>query len=218
MQRKILFSVGEFYHIYCRGVEKRNIFINNSDRARFLKLLYLANGDKPFVFREIQNRVLSEIDVGRKKVAILAYVLMPNHFHILVREITDGGISAFMEKLSTGYAMYFNKKYNRVGSLFQGRFKAEHITRDEHLKYLFAYIHLNPIKLRESRWREQGIRDKKKAEQYLRSYIFSSYLDYTGTLRPESIILLPKEGPTYFSEPYEFKDFVRDWLMFEPIT
>src|SRR3989344_539186 len=100
MERKIEIEVGEYYHIYNRGVEKRNIFLDKSD-------------------------------VGEKKVAIIAYVLMPNHFHLLVKEITAGGTSDFMEKLLTGYAMYFNKKYERVGPLFQGTFKAEHADRDE---------------------------------------------------------------------------------------
>jgi putative transposase len=155
---------------------------------------------------------LDKVDVGKKKVAIIAYVLMPNHFHILIKEIIQGGASDFMEKLLTGYAMYFNKKYERVGPLFQGTFKAEHVDRDEYLKYLFAYIHLNPIKLIELKWKEHGIRDKKGAEQYLKKYRFSSYIDYIGAEREENLILTKKDAPDYFSDVYEFRDFVRDWL------
>lgn len=215
MQRSIEISVGEYYHIYNRGVEKRDIFLDERDRERFVKLLYLANGEKPFSFRAIQGLPLASIDVGEKKVAIIAYVLMPNHFHLLLKEIVDGGISGFMEKFLTAYAMYFNKKYERVGALFQGTFKAKHIEHDEYLKYLFAYIHLNPIKLLEPRWRELGIHDKKGAEQYLDKYRFSSYLDYIGVERTERLILTKEEAPEYFADTYEFKDFLRDWLKYE---
>src|SRR3989344_3251058 len=120
-----------------------------------------------------------------------------------------------MEKLLTGYAMYFNKKYERVGPLFQGTFKAEHADRDEYLKYLFAYIHLNPVKFIEPRWKERGIHDKRRAEQYLKQYRYSSYLDYIGFERGEHIILAKDEAPDYFANTYEFKDFIDDWLMFQ---
>ena len=180
-----------------------------------MRVLYLANGHKPFIFRLVQGLPLDKIDVGEKKVAIIAYVLMPNHFHLLVKEITAGGTSDFMEKLLTGYAMYFNKKYERVGPLFQGTFKAEHADRDEYLKYLFAYIHLNPVKFIEPRWKERGIHDKRRAEQYLKQYRYSSYLDYIGFERGEHIILAKDEAPDYFANTYEFKDFIDDWLMFQ---
>lgn len=146
--------------------------------------------------------------------AIGAYTLMPNHFHLLIKEIIDGGITEFMRKITTAYTMYFNKKYNRVGPLFQGVFKAEHVTRDEHLKYLFAYIHLNIIKLIEPNWRKHGIRDANKATEYLKSYQYSSYTDYCDKGRDESVILFKDEFPGYFLEKHSFKKFVDEWLKF----
>jgi len=215
MERKIEIAVGEYYHIYNRGVEKRNIFLDKSDRERLMRLLYIANGHKPFIFRLVQGLPLDKIDIGERKVAIIAYVLMPNHFHLLVKESIENGTSEFMEKLLTGYAMYFNKKYERVGPLFQGTFKAEHADRDEYLKYLFAYIHLNPIKLVEPKWEERGIRNKKGAERYLEKYRFSSYIDYVGVERSESLILAKEEAPDYFSGTRGFKDFLHDWLSYK---
>ena len=91
---------------------------------------------------------------------------MPNHFHILVKEKIENGISKFMGKLTTGYSMYFNKRYDRTGSLFQGVFKSVHADSDEYLKYLFAYIHLNPIKLINPEWKENGIKDKNRANAF----------------------------------------------------
>ena len=212
MQRKITFSEGEYYHIYNRGVEKRDIFSEPKDWRRFHRMLYVANGTKPVVYKTIQGYPLDKIERGEQLVAIGAYCLMPNHFHLLVKEISEGGISKFMEKLGTGYSMYFNKKYKRTGFLFQGNFKAEHVDSDEYLKYLFAYIHLNPVKLIEPTWKETGIREKKKAEEYLGRYLHSSYSDYMGKDREEKMILTKKEFPGYFTDPRDFSEYISDWL------
>jgi len=218
MQRRLIFSEGEFYHLYNRGVEKRRIFTTEKDYKRFIRLLYLANSDRRFVFRDVERTALSEIDRGEPLVAIGAYVLMPNHFHILVKEIKPGGISAFMEKLLTGYAAYFNKSHDRTGRLFQSTFQARHASRDEYLKYLFAYIHLNPIKLVEPAWKEAGIKNKAHAQEYLAKFQYSSYLDYVDENRAEGIILMKNEFPEYFSEQNQFSDFHDDWLSCKDIN
>ena len=214
MERKIVFSEGEYYHIYNRGVEKRNVFLTQEDHERFIKLLYLANSEKAFIFRLVQGLPLYKIDRGEVLCSIGAYVLMPNHFHILLRETKEGGISRFMEKLMTGYSMYFNKRHERVGPLFQGRFKARHVEQDEYLKYLFAYIHLNPVKLIEPRWKETKIEDRRAAEKYLQNYHYSSYPDLVGEGREERAILSLSEFPEYFSEKGEFQRYVEDWTSY----
>jgi len=214
MERKIEFSVGEYYHIYNRGVEKRNIFLDNGDRDRFQKLLFFSNGTRPVVFRELKGKKFGEVNRGQSMVAIGAYCLMNNHFHILAREIENDGISSFMEKFTTSYSKYFNKKRGRVGPLFQSRFKAEHVDRDEYLKYLFAYIHLNPVKLIEPHWKEEGIQDSAKAKNYLEQYAYSSHKDYAGSLREEGKILSKDEFPAYFLKPQDFKGYVKEWLEF----
>ena len=103
MERGHIISEGEYYHLYNRGVEKRNIFLTQEDRNRFKRLLYVANGTENFVFRDIEKKSLKDIDRGEPLVAIAAWVLMPNHFHILVKEITEDGTAMFMRKLCTGY-------------------------------------------------------------------------------------------------------------------
>ncbi len=189
MERGHLISEGEYYHLYNRGVEKRNIFLTREDRDRFRRLLYLANGTERFVFRDIEKKELKEIDRGDPLVAIAAWVLMPNHFHILVKEITEGGTAAFMKKLCTGYSSYFNKRHVRVGPLLQGRYKSQHVESDVYLKYLFAYIHLNPIQLIDSSWKEQGIKDFTEAKKFISTYEYSSYLSYMNVNREENILL-----------------------------
>jgi putative transposase len=105
---------------------------------------------------------------------------MPNHIHLLVRQLKDGGITQFMRKFGTGYATYFNKKYNRKGHLFQGRFRAVHIKDNEQLKTVFVYIHANPISLIEPKWKEKGIKNSQKVIKFLENYKWSSYSDYLG--------------------------------------
>lgn len=215
MERKFTFSVGEFYHIYNRGTEKRKIFLNEKDHKRFIKLLFLSNNTKPVVLKDIpQGRSLGEISRGEGIVAIGAYCLMPNHFHLLVRETTENGITKFMSKLSTAYSMYFNKANERTGSLFEGRYKASHANSDRYLKYLFSYIHLNPIKIIDPGWKDNGVKNMKNAKKYLRNYKYSSYLDYIGETRIEKVILDKRSFPAYFNSFKEFEDFVEGWLQF----
>ncbi|MCK9345302.1 MAG: transposase [Candidatus Pacebacteria bacterium] len=220
MQRKIVISIGEYYHIYNRGTDKRTIFVEPYDFKRFNALLYVCNSTEPVDMREHfrEGRAFAElfnIERGETLVEILAYCLMPNHFHLLLREKEEGGVTKFMGKLSTAYATYFNKKNKRTGALFESRFKAKHASTDEYLKYLFAYIHLNPVKIIEPKWKEKGIHGRVAAQDFLNEYAHSSYLDWQGSTRPESKILNIKAGPEYFTTAKEFDDFVNDWLTFK---
>ena len=140
---------GEYYHIYNRGIDKRVIFKSGKDYKRFMMLLYLANSDDSFRFDVIlnnQHKIFSEIlviDRGQLLVSIGVWCLMTNHFHLLIRQEVDGGITKFMRKLGVGYSMYFNIKYQRQGALFGGLFKSKLIdNKDLYLKHLFAYINL----------------------------------------------------------------------------
>lgn len=214
MERKIKFSVDEFYHIYNRGNNKAKIFLDNNDHKRFQKLLYVCNSTKPIVFKTVQGRSLDEIERGERLVNINAYCLMPNHFHLIIHEQVEGGITRFMGKLSTAYSMYFNKKNDRTGSLFEGRFKAKHVDEDNYLKYLLSYVHLNPVKIIEPAWKESGISDREAAKKYLKEYQYSSYVDFIGQSREEKNILNVESLPDYFGTFNEFEDFVDEWLTF----
>lgn len=221
MRRKINFSIGEYYHTYNRGTDKRTIFMDQYDHKRFQALLYICNSikavDMNLHFKE-EGRTFSELfEIEREDtlVDIGTYSLMPNHFHILIREKMEGGIIKFMSKLSIAYAMYFNKKNGRTGGLFEGPFKAKHVTTDEYLKYLFAYIHLNPVKIIDSKWKENGIKDRSTAQDYLKKYEYSSYLDYQNEVRLENKIINKGVFPEYFADPKDFNDFIDEWLTFK---
>jgi len=215
--RKTSFAFDEFYHIYNRGNDKKVIFHDNNDYYHFIKLLSISNTNDRFVFRDI-NKNIFNIEQKKKIVSIGAYCLMPNHFHILVTQTEEGGISKFMQKLTTAYSMYYNKKYERTGTLFEGKFKSRHADNDQYLKYLFAYIHLNPVKLIQKDWKENGIADKKKAIDFLKNYKYSSYLDYLEIKRLENQILDVGAFPSYFQNKDKFESEIFEWLSYGEAT
>ncbi|OHA89903.1 MAG: hypothetical protein A2832_02080 [Candidatus Zambryskibacteria bacterium RIFCSPHIGHO2_01_FULL_44_22b] len=213
--RKVLFALGEYYHLYNRGNSKQKIFHNRGDYERFVTLLYTCNSENNFKMFVIENGIEKDPylwDRGETLVSIGAYCLMPNHFHLLIKENKEGGISKFMQKLSTAYVMYYNQKYERTGSLFEGKFKSEHLNTDQYLKYIFSYIHLNPIKLFQKDWREMGIRNKAEAIKYLNRYVYSSYLDYIGIKRKQNSILSREAYPEYFPSIEDFQKEIFEWI------
>jgi len=150
--REIALENGEYYHIYNRGTEKRDVFMDMGDYLRFLKSLDEFNQVERTLSLYVQDQmkknglVATESLRDREKlVEIVAYNLIPNHFHLILKQLKEGGISEFMKRMGTGYTGYFNHKYERSGVLFQGRFKVAHIESNEKLLYLSAYVNGNHI-------------------------------------------------------------------------
>lgn len=145
MNRRGTIAVGEYYHIFNRGVDRKKIFHRSSDFARFRDSLFFFNTEKPAWLvndlRQVEGDYHPNDD--ERLVDIIAYCINPNHFHIIVKENKEGGLAAFMKKVSTGYAMYYNKKNMRSGVLFQGRFKSVHIPSSDLLLYVSAYVNCN---------------------------------------------------------------------------
>ena len=148
--RKIVFADGEYYHIYNRGVDKRDVFLEDKEYIRFLKNLREFNSDlirEERLRRQTANKSElnseSELSSDNALVEIVAYCLNPNHYHLILKQSKEKGIEKFMHKISTGYTNYFNKKYERSGALFQGRFKSIHVDSNEYLLYLSAYVNRN---------------------------------------------------------------------------
>jgi putative transposase len=133
-----------------------------------------------------------------------------------VRPAVEHGVEQFMQKLSTSYASFFNHKYERVGSLYEGKFKSEWVDSDEYLKYLFSYIHLNPVKLIQSDWKEKGIQNSESALQYLEKYRHSSFPDFDEFIRTESKILDRQKYPNYFEDRENFRKEILEWINFNP--
>ena len=213
--RKFKFVKGEYYHLYNRGNSKQKVFHDEEDYLRFISLLYISNTNENFNLYDL-NRIsgfnVYELEIKNPIVSIGAYCLMSNHFHILITEKKEGGISKFMQKLSTAYAMYYNRKYERRGGLFEGKFKSVYIENDIQMKYLFSYIHLNPIKLIQKDWKEKGIKNKKIALDYLNNYFYSSYKDFLRQKRIQNKILNIKDFPEYFPRKSLFIKEIIEWL------
>ncbi len=214
----------EIYHITIRGVEGRSVFVDENDKWRGVFSLYEFNTVESVTIREkrkerekLKRQITTEmierlqIDKRDKLVEILAFVFMPNHIHLLLRQLKPEGVSIFMQKFDSGYTVYFNNKYHRVGHLFQGRFKARHIDGDEYLKTVFTYINANPISIVEPGWKEKGVANKKITIDFLENYRWSSYLDYIGKKNFPSVSsrdYLTK----VFGSPETIREFVNGWI------
>ena len=211
-------TTGKIFHILNRGVDKRNIFLDDHDYFRFIHNLFEFNDPSPvfnlgYFLNRNQSIDLRSRYVKRRKliVEILAFCLMPNHFHLLIRQKEDGGITKFMRKLGIGYAKYFNQKYQRIGALFQGRYKAVPVSRGSHFIHLPYYIHFNPLDLIMPEWRMGKIKNYKKAVKFLEFYRWSSHLDYIGKKNFPSVTqreFLLK----IFRGPENYRKEVKNWL------
>lgn len=172
--RKVPLVTNNIYHIFNRGVNKGDIFFSEKDYKHFLSAAkhYLIKNsrysyEKSFTsHNEPGSSALAALHVNMPKIEILAYSLMPNHFHFLVKQATDKGIASYMQRFINSYVHYINIKYKRVGPLFQGRFKGVLIESDEQFLHVSRYIHLNPL--------VSGLVSD------LKNYLWSSYHSYIG--------------------------------------
>lgn len=181
------------YHVFNRGVEKRNVFTDRREYSRFLETIQYYQQIYPQVRFSKADKDKKENLSDKKLVEIIAYCLMPNHFHFLLRQVSDNGISTFIRRLINSYTRYFNTKNERVGSLFQGPFKAVRMESDEQLLHVTRYIHLNPL---------TGYLVKN-----LRNFEWSSYLVYIGL---EDNKLCKREELEQLISLRDYERFVQD--------
>jgi len=196
--RKTIFHKGGYYHIYNRGVEKRRLFVEEADYRTFSKILryYLKPRRREGENLTFPARIgFSKLGRFKNQIDLLCYILMPNHFHLILKQWEPGKIiSSFMRTIGTAYAMYFNQKYNRVGTLFQGRFKAREIDTDEDLLHLSRYIHINAS--------EAGL------VQNPEDWDWSSYRVFIGTVRDDLVHVQPMLELLPEPETTSYQDFV----------
>jgi len=206
----------ELYHVLNRGVEKRDIFMDEKDHLRFVHDLWEFNDENltPRVhhsfIKSLKNSGLRNPNFepkGKRIVDIHGWCLVKNHYHLLLSERIDGGLTLFLRKLNVGYANYFNEKHKRVGSLFQGRTKKIHVNSDAYFLHILNYVHLNPLDYMTSAygWRERRLEKPKQAHEYLLKYRWSSYPDYCGKRNFPSLITRDLFGEK--SEKFERRIF-----------
>ncbi len=185
----------EMIHVLDRGVDKRKIFLDTQDHFRFIHDLFEFNDEDSVntAFHSFKRKYGEYYDVGHRNIKvererkrrkmlvdILAFCLMPNHYHLLLTPRVQNGIALFIKKLNGGYAKYFNIKYKRKGALFEGRYKRVIIKNEAHFIHLPYYVHFNPLDLITPEWRERKLSNFKKAMNFLNTYRWSSHLDYAG--------------------------------------
>lgn len=204
--RNLVFLDNHIYHVYNRGVERRQLFINKREYARFVQTIDYYRHVKPqirfskFLSLNTTDRELFEHKLAKLPtyVDILAYCLMPNHFHFLLRQNVEHGIQIFLSNVSNSYAKYFNTKHVRVGPLFQAAFKANFIETDEELIHVSRYIHINP-----------AAASMVSAEQ-LTSYPWSSLGSYRLPQKKSFIEIQTVLG--LFPSPKAYEQFILDQI------
>ncbi len=205
--RPLIFANCEIYHIFNRGVERRNIFTNTKEYKRALEVMKYYRFTNPFprysqfinLNNDRRNDILESLYTRNQiEVQIIVYCFMPNHFHFLLRQETEGGISRFISNFSNSYSKFFNTKHQRVGPLFQGPFKAVRMENHEQLIHLSRYIHLNPVS------------SYLVKENYLDNYNWSSFHEYLNITQEsfvnKSIVM------TGFKDTDDYRKFVHDQI------
>lgn len=210
----------DLIHVLNRGVDKRKIFLDEQDHFRFIHDLFEFNDEDSvnttfYIFKhkynDVRRRYVKERKRRKMLVDILAFCLMPNHYHLLLAPKVQNGTALFVKKLNGGYAKYFNAKYERSGALFQGKYKRVIIKDEAHFIHLPYYIHLNPLDLITSEWRERKLNNFAKAMKFLDAYRWSSHLDYAGeknfpSVTQREFIL------EFFGGSEQYKRDITEWL------
>lgn len=204
--RKIAFRNDQFYHIFNRGIERRTVFTTKKEFNRAKQLIkFYRHKEIPLRFsrimqqpNDVREKILEKLYKNEKIVEILAFCLMPNHFHFLLKQVADNGVATFISNITNAYTKYFNTKHKRVGPLFQGTFNAVIVETDEQLIHLSRYIHLNPV--------VSSIIDHDKLE----NYSYSSYLEYLSLSDDE--ITEHEFVLTFFKKVNQYQEFVNDQI------
>ncbi len=214
--RKFEFVNGEYYHIYSRGVDKRQIFNDAFDYERFLESIYVFNDshyvDKGDHFGKILKLAGHEIfsDEYDPWVKIIAFTLMPNHYHFFVQQLKDDGISRFFHKLNMRHSQVYNKANNRSGALFESRFKAKHIGKQEYFDHILVYIHLNILDLSTHDWRDGFVKDWDGALKFMDAYQWSSHFIYRQ-LNSELPLIQQETINEFFKTPEQYIESLQSW-------
>ena len=206
--RKTQFVVGEYYHIYNRGVDKRVIFSKEEDVDRFFQSMDEFNVIEPIgsIYENSFHQLGSRTPKSEKLVNFIAYCLNPNHYHFLLEQVAEKGIEKFMQKLGTGHTNYFNNKYHRNGSLFQGRFKAVHIGTNEQLLHISAYVNLNDRVHQLGSPASKLIKSRSSWEEYMEESTLESGFQIKEIFCNKDIII------EQFKNKNEYKKFAEDSL------
>ena len=220
MLRKEKFVPGEYYHIYDRTIFNTPVFKDNKNCVRLMQAFLLANStqsSQAFQFlRDNQKATIENaLEItkkGKQLVDVICFAIMPDHYHMLLREKIEGGITSFIHKCNISVAKYINTKTERHGPLFEGLFKSKHVTNNNYLLHLSLYIHLNPLDFLVGKgWREHKIQNWNQIRDKLIYYPYSSLKNFLNKNHEDKIISGAEIITDQFKDVKEYKSFLRDW-------
>ena len=220
MLRKEKFVSGEYYHIYSRTLLNIPEFKNYKNAKRLERAFLISNStNSGEAFQLMRNDsgattedILKILKNGEKLIDILCYVIMPDHYHLLVREIKDNGIKNFIHKCNTSIAKYINIKNERRGPLFESRFKSKHIDTNEYLLHLSLYIHLNPLDFLVGKgWRKHALKNWSSIKSKLLDYQWSSLKHFLDITPKNPVISGTEIIKEQFDNKIDYENFLRDW-------
>lgn len=220
MLRKEKFVPNEYYHIYSRIIFNIPEFKDYKNAQKLTQAFLLANSTKSgsafdylrTVNKTNWNRAVEIAKEGKQLVNVLCYTIMPDHYHLLLRELRENGIVDFTRKCNTSIAKYINIKKNRTGPLFESRFKSKHIDSNKYLLHLSLYIHLNPLDFLDNKnWRKNELKIWSLKKKKLLSYPWSSLKSYTSDNFKNPIISGTEVILNQFADGKEYESFLREW-------
>ncbi|MDP3800328.1 MAG: transposase [bacterium] len=215
--RKIKLENDAVYHVYNRGLDKTDLFRDGADYLKFVKGIHYLN-DINFKPEEIgsqeryQGLALEKSEHREELVDILAWCLMSNHYHLVLRQKIEKGIAKFMQRLGTGYTMYINTKYKRSGHVFQGTFKARIIESNEYFQHVTRYLHLNPLDIYDFGWKERGVKNIEASIKFISQYPWSSLNEYLNTNISYQLTSPSFKELLFTDKPSEYNEFLKEWM------
>lgn len=222
MIRKEKFVPGEYYHIYTRTILKSPEFKNYGNANRLAQAFLLGNStmsSQAFNYlRNNRNPIFEKaVEIarqGKRLTDIISYSIMPDHYHLLLREKSEGGITDFIRRCNTSIAKYINTKFNRTGPLFEGNFKSKHVGSNEYLLHLSVYIHLNPLDFLSNKdWRFNKIKNWQSEKEKLLNYPLTSLMAFLKKDHLNQIISGEKIITGQFKNCEEYEEYLRDWAV-----
>ncbi len=221
--RQIELQVGDYCHVFNRGAGKQLIFRDKHDYRRFYQSMFLFNNKNfrnPGGYTEMRDEVLlmfqNELKSQREPfVDIVSFCLLPNHYHLLLKQRLPNGIPLFLHKLAMGYSKYFNLRYKRTGTLYEGPYKAIIPEREGHLEHLPRYIHLNALDLTSIDWRSTLIDDWVGVVNALNKYPWSSHHVFINKKQRLDVVS-DDEVKKIFPEPETYWKYIKEWVGTSP--
>ncbi len=199
------------FHVFNRGMAKQDIFRDEADYYRFVYCLYKLNNQGGAI-RTRKDRFNLELPEQDRIVEILKWSLLPNHYHLLLCEAREGGVTDFIKRLGNAYTKYFNTRYEKSGYLFQNKAKVVEVENESQFMYIPFYIDFNPLDLKFPSWKKNDRIKEKEATKFLTEYRWSSFRDYAGEVNFPQVINIKMFNELFDTNEKKYLNDIREWF------